>query len=69
MNELKKQLNKQLNRQLYITPLISFEEIENDNDLMDTISAWAIDGGDHIPIYDDPNDPNDPNDTTYLDIE
>ncbi len=50
-----KELKKQSKKQSYITPLISFEEIENDNDLMNTISAWAIDGGDHIPIYDGPD--------------
>lgn len=54
---------KELKKQLYITPLISFEEIENDNDLMDAISAWAIDGGDHIPIIDEPNDS-----TDFIDI-
>lgn len=29
---------------------------------MNTISGWAIDGGDPIPIIDEPND------STYLDI-
>ena len=60
-----KQLNRQLKKQLYITPLISFEEIENDNDLMDAISAWAGDGNLN-PII---NEPDEPGDSTCLPID
>jgi len=33
---------------------------------MDTISAWGRDGGDLIPIIDDPTNPNDS--TDFIDI-
>ena len=67
MKELKKQLNRQLKKQLYITPLISFEEIENDDDLMNTISGWATNGDGNLnPII---NEPDEPGDSTCLPID